>query len=298
MKKQAFLIMYHNDYYILEKLLKQIDNSYFDIYLHVDKKARNFDFEYTKNLLKKSNIYFVKRQNVKWSTFGQIKCELQLLKEASKKDYSYYHLLSGVDLLLRSSDEIYNFYKQQKNKEFIAYKSMDTIDEDELARIKYYHILNCNRRHNKRIVKTLSNKIYYRLLTLQKYLKINRLKRNKLEIRKGANWFDITHDFVKYVLTKEKEINKLFKHSNCADELFLQTLAYNSSFRDNVCMDYLDELKNVKRCIDWKRGQPYTYTIDDYAMLINDGAFFARKFSSTKDKEIIDKIYKYTTRKE
>ena len=30
MNKQAFLIMYHNDYYILERLLKQIDSNNFD----------------------------------------------------------------------------------------------------------------------------------------------------------------------------------------------------------------------------------------------------------------------------
>ena len=59
MNKQAFLIMYHNDYYILERLLKQIDSENFDIYLHVDKKVKNFDFEYTKKILKKSKIYFI-----------------------------------------------------------------------------------------------------------------------------------------------------------------------------------------------------------------------------------------------
>lgn len=294
MKKQAFLIMYHNDYYILEKLLKQIDNSHFDIYLHVDKKVKDFDFEYTKNILKKSKIYFVKRLNVKWSTFGQIKCELELLKEAVKNNYTYYHLISGVDLLLRDSEEIYKFYDEQKDKEFIAYKNMDEITEDEIARIKYYHILNCNRRHDKKFIKTVSNKIYYRLLTLQKKIKINRLRHNKLEIRKGANWFSITDNFAKYVLTKKKDIYKLFKHSNCADELFLQTLAYNSKFKDNIYINSQDELKNIKRCIDWERGQPYTYTIEDYDMLINNGAFFARKFSSYKDKKIIDKIYDYT----
>ena len=74
MNKQAILIMYHNDYYILERLLKQIDNKNIDIYLHVDKKVTDFDFTYTKNLVKKSNIFFVKRMNVKWSTFSQIKC--------------------------------------------------------------------------------------------------------------------------------------------------------------------------------------------------------------------------------
>ena len=48
--------MYHNDYYILERLLKQIDSKNFDIYLHVDKKVKNFDFEYTKKILKTFDI--------------------------------------------------------------------------------------------------------------------------------------------------------------------------------------------------------------------------------------------------
>lgn len=144
MNKQAFLIMYHNDYYILERLLKQIDSKNFDIYLHVDKKVKNFDFEYTKKILKKSKIYFVKRINVKWSAYSQIKCELILLNEATKKHYSYYHLISGVDLLLKNSDDIYQFFKKNKGKEFVAYQNIDNVTEDQKDRIKYYHIFNGN----------------------------------------------------------------------------------------------------------------------------------------------------------
>ena len=291
MNKQAILIMYHNDYYILEKLLKQIDNDHFDIYLHIDKKVKGFDFKYTKNLLNKSNIYFVKRLNVKWSSFSQIKCELNLLKEATKKNYSYYHLISGVDMLLKESDEIYNFFENNKGKEFVAYTNIDNISEEEISRIKYYHILNQNRRDKNKIVRLLSNKIYYRLLTIQKKLKVDRLKNNNLEIRKGANWFSITNELAKYVLSKEKEINKTYKYSNCADELFLQTITYNSSFKDNLYNKNQDEHQDIKRYIDWNRGEPYTFTINEYDELMNNNCFFARKFSSTKDKDIIDKIY-------
>ena len=291
MNKQAFLIMYHNDYYILEKLLKQIDNENFDIYLHVDKKVKNFDFENTKKILNKSNIYFTKRINVKWSTFSQINCELLLLKEATKNNYSYYHLLSGNDLLLKDSTEIFNYFNNN-NKEYIAYNSIDKITESELERIKYYHILNKNRRHNNKIIRELSTKIYYKLLSIQKKLKINRLKNNKLEIRKGANWFSITNDLAKYILTKEKDIFKMYKYSNCADELFLQTITYNSKFKENIYNKYSDEHQNIKRYIDWNRGEPYTFTLEDYDELINSNCFFARKFSSQIDKKIIDKISK------
>ena len=291
MNKQAFLIMYHNDYYILEKLLKQIDSEYFDIYLHVDKKVKNFNFEKTKKILNKSNIYFTKRINVKWSTFSQIKCELLLLKEATKNNYSYYHLLSGNDLLLKNSTEIFNYFNNN-NKEYIAYNSIDKITESELERIRYYHILNKNRRHNNKIIRELSTKIYYKLLSIQKKLKINRLKINKLEIRKGANWFSITNELAKYILTKEKDISKMYKYSNCADELFLQTITYNSKFKKNIYNEYSDEHQNIKRYIDWIRGEPYTFTLEDYDELINSNCFFARKFSSQIDKKIIDKISK------
>ena len=56
-------------------------------------------------------------------------------------------------------------------------------------------------------------------------------------------------------------------------------------------LDDIDEYDSIKRCIDWDRGEPYTFTVSDYDMLMNSGCFFARKFSSQVDKNIIDKIY-------
>ena len=44
--KHAYLIIAHNNFYILEKLIKLIDDKRNDIYIHIDKKIRNFDFDY------------------------------------------------------------------------------------------------------------------------------------------------------------------------------------------------------------------------------------------------------------
>lgn len=290
MTKQAFLIMYHTDYYILERLLKQIDNSKFDIYLHIDKKVKNFDFEHLKGIVKKSDLYFVKRLDVKWSTYSQIKCELNLFKEAVKKNYKYYHLISGNDLLLKDSDDIYDFFNRCKNEEFIGFTDFNNESVESLERIKYYHILNKNRRHRNKFIRVFSTKVYYKLVSYQKRLGINRLKKCDLEIRKGANWVSITNELVKYILSCEDEIKKIFKYSNCADELFVQTLVYNSRFKENIYNEYNDEHKNIKRYIDWNRGEPYTFTINDYDELVNSDCFFARKFSSNVDRDIIDKL--------
>ena len=52
MKKHTYLIIAHNNFYILEKLLLLLDDERNDIYIHIDKKVNNFDFDYFENLSK------------------------------------------------------------------------------------------------------------------------------------------------------------------------------------------------------------------------------------------------------
>ena len=50
MNKHAYLIIAHNNFYILEKLILLIDDIRNDIYLHIDSKVKNFNFDHFKNL--------------------------------------------------------------------------------------------------------------------------------------------------------------------------------------------------------------------------------------------------------
>lgn len=283
MNKHAYLIMAHNELYILERLLKLIDDNKNDIYLHIDKKVKNFNYEYFKKIVKKSNLYFVNSMDVRWGTFSQITCELELLKEATKNKYSYYHLLSGVDLPLKPQNEIYDFFEKRQGYEFIA-----MTDTDCKERIKYYHNFVKNIRNNK-----ISKILHFLSLKIQKKLKIDRLKNTNLVIKKGANWFSITDDLARYVLSQNEFIHKHFKKSICADELFLQTLVYNSKFKDKIYNENHGEHENIMRLIDWQRGDPYTFTIKDKEMLLNSKMFWARKFSTKEErnKKIVDYIY-------
>lgn len=296
MKKQAILIMYHKDYYVLENLLKQIDLKYFDIYIHIDKKVSNKDFNLIKKEFNNDNIYYIKRHNVKWSTYSQIECELNLFKESNKKKYQYYHLMSGNDLLIKNSKEIYDFFAMHK-EEFVGYIPSDEISNEIYDRIRYYHFLNGNRRHNNSFIRYLSNKIYYNSLRIQKKLGINRIKKLKIEIKKGANWVSITNSLVEYILNNRKEIKKIFKYSNCADELFIQTILYNSPYKNNIYNEFNDEHKNIYRLIDWNRGEPYIFKESDFKEIVNSQCFFARKFSSEIDANIINKIYNKWSRR-
>lgn len=45
------------------------------------------------------------------------------------------------------------------------------------------------------------------------------------------------------------------------------------------------------RYIDWERVNPYTLRNQDYKELIKSDMLFARKFNSSVDNKIIEKIY-------
>lgn len=48
----AYLIMAHNNFYTLEILLRMIDDSRNDIFVHVDKKVESFDYNYYHAIVK------------------------------------------------------------------------------------------------------------------------------------------------------------------------------------------------------------------------------------------------------
>lgn len=45
---------------------------------------------------------------------------------------------------------------------------------------------------------------------------------------------------------------------------------------------------DMLRHIDWIRGNPYTFTINDKEELLSSNNLFARKFSTSKDTDIIN----------
>lgn len=292
MNKHAYLIMAHNNFEILEKTLKLLDDEKNDFYIHIDKKVKNFDFDTKKNTVKKSKIFFTERTNVKWGHFSQIQCELILLKKAISNNYSYYHLISGVDMPIKSKDEIYNFFENNQGKEFITFQDK-VYNKKFNNRFNVYHLFPYYSRSKFKIFLYPIEKLS---LFLQKLLKIDRIKKSNIQFQKGANWFSITNGFAKYILKNEKWIRDTFKFSSCCDEIFLQTLIVNSQYNSYIYIS-LDEYGNYvydsKRYIDWNRGTPYTFRKEDFNSLISSKDLFARKFDLNIDREIIELIFNH-----
>lgn len=286
MKKHAYLIMAHTQPELLKKLLMLLDDERNDIYLHIDSKAKEFPMEEAAAVVSKAKCIFTERTNVKWGSYSQIHCEMVLLKEAAKSEHAYYHLLSGMDLPIKSQDEIHSFFKAYEGLEFVD-EDLPQINEAALSRIRYSHRFYGKAGSVKDVFGALETKG-------QQLLGVDRTKKySDIIFQKGRNWFSITHGLAKLVIEKESWIQEIFGQSVCGDELFLQTVARNSRFAKKICNpNTMPEIPDT-RYIDWERGSnnnPYIFTEGDYEELKNAGGLFARKFDLNVDKKIVDKI--------
>lgn len=287
--KHAYLIIAHKNDYTFQTLLKLIDDERNDIFIHMDRKNQKYEFEVIKKYVKKSKIYQIKnRNNVVWGEYSQIDTELILLELAIKTNkYDFYHLLSGEDLPLKNQNYIHEFFQKNKGKEFVRFEK---IDFSHTERVFQYHLFQ------RLIGKSESHPILcslnYYFLKLQKIIGI---KRNKgIQFQKGTNWFSITDDLARLVVSKKEWIKKIFKFTMCCDEVFLQTIINQTEFKNRLYhKKYDNDLHSIMRLIDWQRGTPYIFRIDDKDMLRKSDMLFARKFDCSVDKKIIDYIAQY-----
>ncbi len=287
--KHAYLIMAHTDFNLLETLISMLDDPRNDIFIHIDKKVSINNLSFS---TKYSNINILKnRIPVYWGHYSQIAAEMLLFETAyNKQIYYYYHLLSGADLPIKTQQHIHNFFNQNIGKEFVGF--WNNCDSEANYRVSYYHpFMEYERNHNDYIQIILSK---IRKLGIQFQYKLNLQRKNKdIYWKKGPNWVSVTNEFCGYLLSKKEWIKERFKYTQNADEVFLQSLIWNSPFKNNL-YDVADVDNGCMREIDWKRGSatsPYIWRNKDFEYLMQSDKLFARKFSTTVDDEIINRIY-------
>ncbi len=250
--KHAYLIIAHHKFNQLQTLISLLDDKRNDIFVHVDKKVGRLPF-----LSARSSCLIIldKRIDTRWGDVSQLKTELLLFETAYKinaERYRYYHLLSGDDLPIKTNDYIHDFFERNDGKEFVGYTNMN--HEQMRNRVFQYHFLT---RHYKQ---TGARGVLVQNLRIALETIVNALviRREDMELKKGANWVSITDEFCRYLLSKKDFLFKRFKHTFCCDEFFIQTLLWDSPFKDNI-YDLDDEYNGCVRAIDWNRGCPYVW---------------------------------------
>lgn len=278
--KLAILLLTHKNPEQVQRLIKRLQHPSIKIFLHADKKS-----EWDKNIFPSEITVVEENVRVYWGDFSPVQATLNGMKSIQQSQYhfDYFILLSGQDYPIKSINTLLYFLEANKGKEFIGHSPLSKEGWSKaMSRYQYYHY-----RKNK-------NKIAWFFYTmLRTFMKLTGLKRKPpIPIWGGSQWFTITKNAFDYILSyteEHPEFISFMKKSNFTDELFFQTLLMNSPYKNDCINDNL-------RYIDWdaqpgkKVSSPKTLTMADYERLQKSPAFFARKFDTGIDSDILDKI--------
>lgn len=268
MQRHAYLILAHNDISQLRLLLSCIDDRRNDIFLHWDLKSGAIP---TLNTTYSRLFILEKRIKVNWASFSIVEAELLLFKEAVKYgSYAYYHLLSGADLPIKSQDYIHTVCEKFQGTEFIAFAPASKDDIN--YRVQHRFLFSEEFRTRNPLKRCL------RFLSLR-FQDLIGFKRTCLIVKKGSQWCSISHPFVVYLLEKEDLIRQVFSNTFCPDEMFIQTIAFNSPFSQSI-KQAETEFDGNMRFIKWINGQLIPITEEDFPQIENSDKWFARKFTS------------------
>lgn len=277
--KHAYLILAHNEFGLLQLLLDCLDDARNDIYVHIDRKVQRLPDLHTE----KAGLHILEnRTDIRWADYSMVEAEFALFETAQKNGpYAYYHLLSGVDLPLKSQDYIHRFCEEHQGKEFIGY-TLTEMTPELSQRMQRWHLFP---RHFSRsrnvysVIRALS-------IRLQRILGIRRNK--EVDFKKGSQWVSITQPMAEYVLSKKEWAQHTFTHTFVPDECLMQTLCWNSPFKEKLYSVRSDG-EGCMRCIGWQNDELHDWSAADYGTLVASPALFARKFNSS-DMDFIRRI--------
>ena len=290
MDKHVYLIIAHNEFEILKLLVKTLDDARNDIYIHFDAKCKELP-----NLkCNEAELYILNdRIDVRWGDYSQIETEMLLfeyahnMQDEKEVNYLYYHLISGVDIPLKSQDYIHSFFNAHQGKEFLGYFQGD-LKSELRKKVQMYHLFTKHfTKEDKWTIRNIVRAVFCRL---QLYIGI---KRNKdICLVRGTNWASVTNDFVEFILSKKQEIKRRFHHTFCADEVYKHVLCWNSKFKNQI-YNPTNEAFGCMREINWvitdSESFLPSFTLNDYERLKNSPMLFARKFDSNNI-DIVKKI--------
>lgn len=286
--KHAYLIIAHNEYPVLKALLLMLDDERNDIYLHIDQRSTELYEKIRTFQARKAQLHVLSTRNkVYWGDLSQVETEYLLLETAlAQETYSYYHLLSGTDLPIQTQNYIHSFFQANTGKEFVGYWSGDKHQKDLERKVSRYYFFTKHLKRNHSKWHIITAPCHNFALIIQKIVRFRR--KQEIEFRKGSQWFSITHNLCQHLIEKKTFVLRRFKYTLCPDEIFVQTILWNSPLKGNI-YNPDDNNTGSMRLIDWNRGNPYTWQAQDYSELITSDKLFARKFCS-QETELIKQI--------
>ena len=273
--KVAHIILVHNKPLQLNRLLKSLEHENCKAFVHLDLKCNPVDFAFLKE---NPFVELVNdRQNVTWGGFSIVKAIMASIQQVIKSPlkFDYINLISGQDYPLKSPSAFLTFLEKNPAKVFMEFHLPGhPWLEEAKTKLSQYHLTDYKFKGSTRLER-LINFILPRPKMPADFVFVG-----------FSGWFTLERASAVYVVdyfsTHKKFIDK-FKWTWGSDEILIQSIVYNSPFKDRMINDNL-------RYIDWSEGKasPKTLTMADQENLMATECFFGRKFDMNIDESILD----------
>ena len=279
--KIAYLLLTHNNPEQLARLVNSLKETG-DFYIHIDKKSNIRPFEQIFDGM--DSVYLLKKRvNVTWAGWSLVKGYMLLLQTAleSENKYDRFVLLTGQDYPLMSNGEIIKTFEDNPDIEYVmAYNiATSTVSADKYKVLRRWYLDNPFRT---KFFQRAYKSIMYHTVTerfLRKELRVPLNGRlvdpyfgQKLSAftRKGA-------ELILYTYLHDKAYNKRMKTAFAPEEIYWQTIIFNSHLRKNT-IEFGKELDTS------------VFTEEDFEELRNCGYMFCKKVIIGKSDGLMDKI--------
>jgi hypothetical protein len=295
MSRIAYIISAYKDASHLSRLIDALNNDA-DFYVHIDLKADIRPFEQ----LLGNKATFVRRHWVSWGGWEQVEYQKELLTAVidSGIEYSRIVCLSGQDYPFWSNEKIHQYFDEHRDTEYIMGMNLTHCnDAAQLSKVRTYHFFRDMPWKNL----WLKNKFIVASRNIMKRLPIKkqpttRIDNKKADIYFGSDYWAVTLPCAKYICQKlntEKDMVHYFKTSFVPSELCIQTIVFNSPFKENALLhegNYpgLSGLTPLHYIVYGHSIK--TLTEDDFTDMIQSDKMFCRKVVSNLSDKLIDAI--------
>ena len=280
----AVLITAYKDYPSLLRLVRRLDRGFFKPFIHIDRRSRIGEAEIDE--LQTLGAEVSKRFVIRWGSHAHLQAILHLTAQALEHGgFDYIHLISGQDYPLWTAD---GFEERCDGRIFIDHVPLE--EEPRFVRERYelgdpFHFLLTGPRGVDPVHKFLFRKSRW----------IHRLSGGRRKrfgrydsICKALVWSSFPASAAKRLMDDpiSKEFLESIRNTRVAEEIYFATYFLNSDLAGSVVKDDL-------RYTDWRErngSKPAYLDESDVDAVLESGALFARKVSSTVSAKLLDAI--------
>jgi len=273
MAKIAYILLCHKDPDAIILQAERLTAVGDFMAIHFDARAKKEHFEQIHTALKDNpNVVFAKKRiKCGWGEWSLVDATLQAVMAAEEAfpRATHFYMLSGDCMSIKSAEYAHDFL-DAADVDYI--ESFDFFSSDWIKtgmkedRLIYRHFVNERKR------KTL----FYKLLDLQKTLKLTRRIPQDLQIMIGSQWWCLRRRTVEAVLEfcrARPDVLRFFRTTWIPDETFFQTLVRHLVPEDEISPRTLTFL------VFSDYGMPVNFYNDHYDLLLSQDFLFARKIS-------------------